>query len=162
MKIIFLDFDGVLNHAAHFVQERADRVMADRLTDSESFDTIAIERLNQICEKTGAKVVISSSWRVMFEAEDMCQILKRHGFRGGVIGTTPRLHRTSDGEVRTRGDEIQLWLDAADVAIESFVILDDSADMAHLSHKLVQTDFEVGLDEIHVALSIAVLGTKSN
>ena len=156
MKVVFLDFDGVLNHAKHFDDLRTGRVIADCLDDDESFDKVAVERVNVIVERTGADVVVSSSWRCMFELSDICDILKRHGFRGRVIGATPRLHRTPDGEARVRGHEIQSWLDEHP-DVEAFVILDDDSDMAHLIPKLVKTSFETGLQDEHVERAIRML-----
>lgn len=48
LKIIFLDVDGVINtNRNHFTK----------------LDEIALEYLKIIIESTGAKIVISSSWR---------------------------------------------------------------------------------------------------
>jgi len=160
LRVVFLDFDGVLNHDALFLALPRDRTTADCLTDARSFDPACVERVNVICERTGAVVVVSSSWRCMFGMADIRGILKRHGLRAKVIGDTPRLHRTPDGEERVRGHEIQAWLDARArrQTIESFVILDDSADMAHLLPRLVRTPFATGLGDEHVEQAVAMLG----
>ena len=51
--------------------------------------------------------------------------------------------------------EIQSWID--DHEVESFVILDDSSDMAHLMPKLVHTSMETGLTEDHVEQALSLL-----
>lgn len=89
MKVIFLDFDGVLV------------TVHDRYTAGSPF---CVFNLNRIIEATGAKIVVSSSWRILFEMEELTRFLKEWGVQGEVIGKTPVNH---DGE---RGDEIQAWL----------------------------------------------------
>ena len=163
IRVVFLDFDGVLNHDALFLALPRDRTTADCLTDARSFDPACVERVNVICERASAVVVVSSSWRCMFKMAVIRSILKRHGLRAKVIGDTPRLHRTPDGEERVRGHEIQAWLDARAKwqAIESFTILDDSADMAHLLPQLVRTPFATGLGDEHVEQAVAMLEGKA-
>jgi hypothetical protein len=79
--------------------------------------------------------------------------------RDGVSGRALRTERVV-GEERGRGHEIQAWLDARArrQTIESFVILDDSADMAHLLPRLVRTPFATGLGDEHVDQAVAMLG----
>ncbi len=164
IPFLFLDFDGVLNHAAHFANRRAGRTAADCLTDAESFDLAAVERVNRIVERTGADVVISSSWRCMLGLADIRGILKRHGFRGRVVGATPRLHRTPDGEERVRGHEIQAWIERRERFrgdVGPFAILDDDSDMAHLAPRLVRTSFDLGLLDEHVERVVALIGERA-
>lgn len=54
MKLIFLDIDGVLNYEGY---ERFTR-MGTRFVDP-----VLIKRLKKIIDRTGAKVVLSSTWR---------------------------------------------------------------------------------------------------
>lgn len=63
-KLIFLDIDGVLNNekwVRHIVLETKDKDM-QRKTKA---DPTAVRRLCEICEKTGARIIISSSWRTL-------------------------------------------------------------------------------------------------
>jgi hypothetical protein len=140
MKIIFLDIDGVLvnrwslsNHSGIFAKAHPDCVAA----------------LNRITDETGARVVVSSTWR-------KCGISKMRGFlnewgvTGKAIGCTPDLSKQACGFLvgAQRGDEIQCWLDERELHkgdVESFVILDDDSDMKHLTPHLVRTTFEYGL-----------------
>lgn len=75
---------------------------------------------------------------------------------GNVLDTIPDLLQSSGPATVTRGREIQAWL-AAQCEIESFVILDDSDDMEHLSGRLVQTTFDDGLSAEHAAAAIRLL-----
>ncbi len=156
MKVVFLDFDGVLNSVAWIKGgRRGEREMPDKV-----LDPAAVLRVNTLCERTGAVVVISSTWRLF--KEDCVALLCRRGFTGTVVGKTPD-HSWQPGDAsnlwasRSRGSEIQAWLDAHP-GVEAFVILDDDADMAHLMDKLVQTDFERGLTDAHVERAVAMLG----
>lgn len=144
MKIIFLDIDGVLNHRQFLIE--AERV--DAVSDE------CIARLNRIIEATGAKCVLSSTWRVMFPLEEILNdFLIPGGFKGEIVGKTP----PAKFSYRPRGNEIQEWLDDHP-EVTKFVILDDEEDMLHLENRLIRTSFEDGglLDE-HVEEAISML-----
>lgn len=141
MKVIFLDIDGVLNSV-----EWLNRYPEVRLRDQVDPEAVAV--LNNIIDKTGAKVVISSSWRIFHSLNFIKQVLENSGFRGEIVGKTP-------GGGGVRGPQIQEWLD--NNPVESFVILDDSADMEHLLPKLVRTDCQYGLQEKHVEEALSHL-----
>ena len=59
MKVIFLDVDGVLN----------DQMWLHLLMDSE-IDEVRVARLAEIVKATDAKIVLSSSWRVLVDELD--------------------------------------------------------------------------------------------
>lgn len=134
MKIVFLDFDGVLNciTSPEFTIER-----------------VFVERLNRILAVTGAHVVISSSWRL--EPREAVGALLMNGFAGGILGGTPYL----PGAIR--GLEIQTWINAQGTEPESFCILDDDQDMGHLTPFLIKTSLADGLQDRHVERAIEIL-----
>jgi hypothetical protein len=149
MKIVFLDFDGVLNN---FALMRDDGRPLDRL------DPAAVARLEAIVARSGAKVVISSSWRVHRPLDDLREMLADLGFSGEVIDRTPEIpvSRYVDPFI-TRGREIQAWIDAQAEPLESYVILDD-AYLEEAAQFLVKTETETGLLDEHVALALDILG----
>lgn len=57
MKVIFLDIDGVLN-SQHYFETRND--------SKNDIDDSKLPLLKQIVDSTGAKIVLSSSWRYGF------------------------------------------------------------------------------------------------
>jgi hypothetical protein len=144
MKLIFLDFDGVLNSTQFFIMcenryiegSRADR-------DIEAMCPISMSNLNHIMDQCeDVRVVISSSWRVGRGIKELKRILAKNGFKheDKVIGKTP--HR---GVLNCRGEEIQDWIDKKFVKIDDFVILDDDEDMGKLKSHLYKTNPKHGL-----------------
>ncbi len=74
-KIIFLDFDGVLNSQLWYIRTKGNREIDD-------LDTEAIGFLNTLIKNTGAKVVVSSTWRLNKTVDELQEILNRNGFKG--------------------------------------------------------------------------------
>jgi hypothetical protein len=148
MKIIFLDIDGVLNNLESL---RLPRTKLKSSTHSYSAaHPSCIEALNRIITETQARIVVSSTWRgiglgVLFE------IFHEWGIKAMTVGYTPLWPIGSE-----RGDEIAEWL-SQHPEVTSFVILDDGDDMGQLRHRLVQTDFEVGLTNADADRAIAIL-----
>jgi hypothetical protein len=171
MKLIFLDFDGVLNSTPWYTRRKQSQATGEM----RSIDPAAVGLLNQLVDRTGAKVVVSSTWR-MGGLHFVRTVLAERGFCGKVISITPQLC-DGDGRIELvraaklspkelivsvsppRGLEIQHWLDERDVKPEGIVIIDDDADMAHLSPFLVKTNFEDGLTQENVEDAIMKLRT---
>lgn len=159
-KVIFLDFDGVLN-SVDFLEETYDQrklLEKGRRTDQESWwsamiDGRAVGHLNEIIKHSGAKVVVSSSWRHGHTLAELRGILKNKGFIGSLIDKTPK--RAPVAPYR-RGNEIQAWLDEHP-DVKKFVIIDDDSDMEHLMSYLVQTTWKSGLLAEHVAKALRIL-----
>lgn len=151
-RIIFLDFDGVLNSTrTHLARQRIvnsgkvqQRFMTHGEVDS-GFDTVAVGLLRRIVDDLNVGIVISSSWRYSMSLT-MLQTMFREEFQWNdadriIIGMTPR------SNTGRRGEEIQNWIDEHSPGIRNFqyVILDDSGDMEeHQFNRFVQTDFDEG------------------
>jgi len=116
-------------------------------------DSDAVKLLNETIEKTGAKIVVSSSWRLHNSVKEITEYLVSKGFIGEIIDRTPRFSGKS------RGTEIQAWLE--DNEVDNFVILDDDSDMDHLTPKLVHTSWLTGLQTKHVDMCISKLGNTN-
>ena len=133
VKVIFLDIDGVLNGWNKPTQIFGDICMKNKYLkklwikwDIFGIRTIKVLILSIICHLSGAKVVLSSSWRGGFlkpykENSSRMKSLKRKFkiFGIKVIGITPR---DRDG---IRGLEIEEWLKTTDLDVKGFVIIDD-------------------------------------
>lgn len=153
MKVIFLDIDGVLNSWA----------------TGYKITTEKLQLLNDLIEQTGAKIVISSSWRIgskdvndfldknfskrTFRLDNPNQELIDNIFYKNTIDLT-------DTFGPSRGDEIQRWLNSHE-DIESYVILDDDLDMLDEQlYNFVQTDTYFGLTDREIHLTCLILKNK--
>lgn len=143
------DIDGVLNSEDYALY----RFYSKKFTLDEFFDERAIVLLNHIIKKTGAKVVLSSSWRN--DVPRTLEMMRRNGFQYDFFDFTPYLGS------RHRGSEIQMWIDKYEKdhePLESYVILDDDNDMLpEQENNFVQCNFQHGLTCIEVYKSIAIL-----
>ena len=153
MKVVFLDFDGpiipIMSHE-------------NRRGLMEKAWPPCIAELNRITDTTGAKIVISSSWRWGDKSPRAPELLREWGVTAEIVGETPILETAWKPDsviwqAVCRGTEIQGWLD--DNPVEVFVILDDDADMGHLMNSLVQTPFETGLTKELADRAIEMLTT---
>ncbi len=148
MKILFLDIDGVLN-SEEWAFKKYDEGVHNALQSE--FDVQAVERLNTIIEKSGAKVVISSSWRLIYSLEHINSMLTKFGFKGEIVGRTP-----SPKANRGRGYDIKRWL-TENSKVTTFAILDDDNDMDGVRDRFVQTSWTKGLQDEHIPKVLALL-----
>ena len=140
-KIVFLDFDGVLNCDVSVCQ----------LGTRYKFWPASIKALNELLERSGARIVISSTWREHWTLSENAASLERAGvLPGRVVGKTS----VCDGE---RGIEIDSWLKSVPYPVESFVILDDKNDMAMHVQRLVLVDPKTGLSAKEARQAIELL-----
>lgn len=141
MKVIFLDFDGVIT-----------------IPPKWHLNPDKIKYIKRIVEKTDAKIVVSSSWRHGLERnfewalEDMPDNEMIIWLRDNILDITPTV-----GLGNGRGGEIQQWLNEHP-DVDNYVILDDDGDMwdSQLYH-FVQTNYENGIGEAEVIYAIKIL-----
>ena len=110
MKVIFLDVDGVLNSDEYF--EKIRDLEIDGIESEVDVDKIKL--LKKAIEETGAKVVLSSSWRLTRNGQGLKKLLLQYGI---FVDSTPFIKHE-------RGKEIKQWL-INNPGVEDFVILDD-------------------------------------
>jgi len=127
-KVLFLDFDDVLN-------------TAKTLDRGEMFERANLDALNLIIDNVDVDIVITSVWRLAATIKELEEILVQAGVNasGRVIGSTPWL------QDRSRGEEIMAWLRTSPVPVSRFAILDDRCDMEACCVNLVRTDPLCGL-----------------
>ncbi len=133
-NLIFLDMDGVIS------TPRACLVQADLPHPDCFMDPIAMQYLNLICRTGRARVVLSSSWRLIYEEEEFIGFMHAHGFSGVFHGDW----RTRGSANGFRGDEVQEWRDRHPEETGTYVILDDDGDF-HPHQPLVKTSALNGL-----------------
>jgi len=149
MRLVFLDFDGVLNSRA--LVERAPAPLAIGL---DLLDADAVARVERFCVAENAEIVVTSTWRLTFDRAALEDMLRAKGLTTArVRDVTPMIPHK-----RGRGQEIQTWLDAqGSASLEGIVILDDDPDMLHLMPWLVQTSFDTGLTAVHLDAATTIL-----
>lgn len=164
-KYIFLDFDGVLNSYRsdvihHGLQNNPEKQIFMWDYTNPKWDPIAVGLLLRLVMETGAKIVVSSSWRQRNTLDQIHVAFWTYFWdtNGTIIGVTPSLPN------KRRGREIDEWLEAhhpskIDVKTEyKYVILDDAAPIDFLEGQpLVQTDPSVGLSYDNLTDAIRIL-----
>ncbi len=158
--VIFLDIDGVLN-STEFLSRREGPISSWR----QKIDRRCAERINRICQRTNAKIVISSSTRKFNSFLELRRNLRWAGISADIVGFTPYSNRFRPCWGKgakskltmnsTRGDEIGAWLSSH--VVDQFVILDDDRDMGPLIPNLVRINPEIGITDADVERSIAML-----
>lgn len=145
MKIIFLDFDGVLNNIAQAV------VRGERAYLACEIDKTALGLVRWCAESTGAKVVVSSTWRM--QGKDWVKgVVEASGWDfPPIYDITPKLHGV-------RGEEIQKWINDQDEDV-TYAIVDDDSDMLDSQlENFVQTDPALGFTLYDAVDVINILG----
>jgi hypothetical protein len=136
MKVLFLDFDGVLNshQSAVFWHSKRDQTKWETEMYSDwggslkeyiahEFCPIALSNMDFLCSRNpDLKVVVSSTWRIGETVDSLKKILypAKH-VANAIIDVTPHFSRH-------RGEEIQRWLDEHP-EVTNYVIVDDDRDM---------------------------------
>jgi hypothetical protein len=137
-KIIFLDIDGVLN-PVHYMNATY-KMWKASFGEIKSHDEYGqlffyqnCDALKKAIDETGAKIVISSTWRMAGESE-MKALWKHRNLAGEIIGITPNeVDVVNNGIAKfydevCRGDEIKLWINTNNFT-GKYVIIDDTKDM---------------------------------
>ena len=171
MKIIFLDIDGVLNCENAYKNgdcKYTEWVWEDGRKDHyQRFCVRSKDLLNKLIDETGAKIVISSSWRHS-GIDFMKKVWEFEEMHGEIIDITPSL-RTSGIHI-PRGMEINYYLEndlkfrhinwskeeqlkyMKDSDVENYIIIDDDSDMlycqrSHFVHVLPSPRNRDGFNE---------------
>jgi DNA-binding LacI/PurR family transcriptional regulator len=145
--IVFLDIDGVLipyDLTAHGSSRAV-------------FSGSAISALNRITDQTGAKIIISSTWRYYHNLDALRRILAQEGVTGEIVDA---LHTDypADQAPSSRGEEINHWL------LEKhykgpFVILDDDTAIDPLNERHVHIMSSKCLSHSDAEMAISMLKT---
>lgn len=155
MTVIFLDIDGVLCTP---LSVRLDWLLR-RPMDRQCFDPIALHLLRRLVKRTGARVVLSSSWRYGLEDSDpFTQKIMANFYRVLQANGTP-VWDTAPILDQTKGEEIAAWLRLHPES--RYAILDDRADeftrTPDLAARLVLVDSRRGLRRQDCRRALALL-----
>jgi hypothetical protein len=156
MKVIFLDVDGVLN----CIESKS------RQGCYIGIDDIRVKRLKEIVDKTGARIVLTSTWKLGWEVTDK-ECMKEGGKyldRKMKRQNLTILDKTYD-QGWNRGFGITHYLNTHDVG--TWVVLDDEIfkdyEAEGILPHLVKTNFydeNGGIQEEHVKKAIELLNKE--
>lgn len=149
MKIVFLDFDGVLN-SEKYVKACGEYGVI--------IDPSRMILLKQLIDATNAKIVLSTSWREHWDADNrkcnstgkqINDIFAQYNLH--IFDKTSKLHLS-------RECEIKAWIDEH-TEVKNFVVLDDMFLNAKFleGHFIKTSNYFDGLDETDVKKAIEIL-----
>lgn len=151
MNIVFLDIDGVVNTPL-LDTEPFDLIHGKTKkdgfyyglafpTDKKLYNRQAIMLLNKLCMEYNAKIVISSTWKVLG-----IPYLKELLINSGLLESIEVIDVTPHDDFRlTRGEEIQEYLDNH-LEVDNYVILDDEERMLpNQQDHFVKINYYVGI-----------------
>lgn len=123
-----------------------------------------IAHIKEIVDATGAKIVLSSTWRKdwafnLLNGKDWIYLRDEFAKQGLYF-----LDYTPSRRDSHRGEEIKEWLEGTDYEVSSYVVIDDEMyDIweLHEGH-LVQTSYEDGIKPEAVDKAIKILEKKDN
>lgn len=148
-KILFLDVDGVLSSARSSVANNG-YPAAKNPTSWNKFDEVAIYLVRTIVTRSGAAIVLTSSWR---HEANIDALEYRLGLR---VHDVTRVGR----ELDSRGGQIDDWL-KEHPGVEAFAILDDEDDfLPYQMDFLCQTSPRNGLLLRHYEEAMRLLGDQ--
>ena len=141
MKAIFLDNDGVMCLSTEW-GGRDKKIKKWKLQNPDSavyvndksipawvrmdsFNAKAVKVLNEILEKTGAEIVVSSDWKLHCTLEQLQEMFIKYGVAKAPIATTPNhVLKSMDELESTRVAEIEDWL-SQNPQVDKWVAIDD-------------------------------------
>ena len=165
-KIIFLDFDGVLN--TQYYQEQL-QSHSKKWQDEYGafFDPNAVKQLKRIIDATGADIVVESSWKYL-GLDAMKELWDVRNLPGRVIDITPssvsdehliniNLDHLDTSTLHCKGIEIASWL-AEQTEDVRYVIIDDEYVIlkSQLPHFILTNPYE-GITEEQAERTISIL-----
>jgi hypothetical protein len=156
IPVIFLDIDGVLATDRQFFMSRARyhgrNPAAAELGAPYPFDPGCVDKLNEIVRSTGARIVLSSDWRLHWSLSDMGRIFRMNGLESVPYDATSELAMANLEMARAAeiGDYVQ------QNGLTDFVVIDDlnvGKFMAHTGEqdKFFMTRSSEGLKQVGLA-----------
>lgn len=152
-RVIFLDIDGVLCTARSHFAHGTSKMMLE-------WDVTGCALIQSICEKSGAKIVISSTWRIDAHQEELFPRLLKHGLYQYLF-----CDRAASSEWATpwvpshsRGHEISRWIEK-NGPISDYLIIDDNDDFSgDQLNRFIQTEPTNGFSAEDYQASLKLFG----
>ncbi|WP_196137641.1 HAD domain-containing protein [Aliikangiella sp. G2MR2-5] len=172
--LVFLDIDGVLNsigwkmarHYYHIEEHSHSRELNDQYRYSEypissahgvsevmdyghllsELDLTAIAIFETLIQDTQARVIISSSWRLLHRGIEWLQtLLYQRGSRilpDAIIGKTPVVRKREN--FNQRGNEVEAYLESNPEWRHNYICVDDCSYHYHPYQRVVETNPAIG------------------
>lgn len=154
MKIIFLDFDGVMDTGYYDMM-----LLRQGLPECDEygvvFDPQCVANLCTIIKNTKADIVVTSSWKYLMSYKQLLEMWSARGLPGFITDMTPNVSNH-------RGNEIDAWLKECECGCE-YVIIDDLCAANFNIHQLpflITVNPYNGLDEIATEKAISILNRQ--
>jgi hypothetical protein len=171
-KVVFLDFDGVINGGWN-----------KKKGGPSGFDWSipeAVANLNSLFEKTGAAIVVSSSWRqkdhwpadvgILFSLEKQLVKFGLDPKLVNVIGVTPDELYDKDDYPVARIVEIRHWIKNRKNDVDSFIVIDDQditldtnnckVRDSEIESRIVRTETKTGFCDASLARAVELLNSN--
>lgn len=162
-KIIFLDFDGVLNTGYY---QGLLKYQGQPWQDEYGafFDPNAVKQLKRIIDATGAEIVVESSWKYL-GLDAMKELWKVRNLPGKIIDITPSsvsddylLNADLDSMHLCKGMEIAFWISEYGSQDTRYVIIDDECVVLDSQAPyFIKTDSHKGLTNDQADKAIYIL-----
>ena len=131
-----------------------------------AFDPVTVKNLAHIIDKTGADIVISSSWK-FYGVAKLRKMWEIRNLPGTILDITPNtvsdemLLNANLDEMELgvcRGNEIKEWLSKHKGEVSNYVIIDDFDDLLpEQEEHTVLTDSLIGITEFDAEKAIMIL-----
>lgn len=161
-RIIFLDFDGVINHSGTFAaldRKYQDESNWSQFGEAEWFEPVLVARVGALAAECGASIAVISSWRERHDRAGLCDLLRRRGLPARVVVESCE-RGCSKGEAIRR---FLLKRENHGRPVTAYVVLDDGPGEVPNPTLLVKTDSSVGLTEQDVSHARRILlGTSAS
>lgn len=157
MQVIFLDIDGVFNSQEWYTE----RMDVGRSYDYplDEFSPELVRNFNEVIEKTKAKIVVSSTWRIGRSLPELRDLFRFVGIKGEVIGKTSSNEFRGGRENFVRGMEIKQWIDEQREEVDYIIIDDDNDMLPEQQSRFIKTSWSRGLEYHLVKQAIELLGS---
>ena len=122
-KTIFLDIDGVLATPRQFSSPNISEEL-----NCYPFDKKCVKVLNEILNKTNARIIITSDWKLHFDIEKLDKFFKFNKVNADITITTDDLwgeYSSLNQLEECRGDEINKFVKENGMENEKWVVVDD-------------------------------------
>jgi hypothetical protein len=158
MKVLFLDHYGVLCLSTkpvtrtEFSMPTSDEFADTGITFFSDFDPDAVSVLNDILQRTGAEIVISSDWKRETTLSGMCEFYQKQGIKKMPLAYTDWLPGAPTYHEQ-RATEISTWL-AQHPEITHWAAVDDLYMSTWLTNFAWAKNVHLGIKDVTVQTQI--------